>query len=98
MLIVTADHSHVFTFGGYQTRGTNIFDYTNQKSFTAKDGLRFTTLGYFNGPGAPINQKRSEPLKDELKDPNHQWQSLVPLYSETHGAEDVGKLQRWNYK
>ena len=29
---------------------------------------------------------------EELEDPNHMWQSLVPTSSETHGGEDVGKF------
>ena len=34
---------------------------------------------------------RSEPTNEELDDPDHHWQSLVPLSSESHGGEDVGK-------
>lgn len=87
LTIVTADHSHVFTFGGYQSRGTDIFNYTNAKRFIAKDGQRFTSLSYANGPGGGLRP----PTKEQLKDKDFKWPSLVPLNSETHGAEDVGR-------
>lgn len=60
LLVVTADHSHVFTMAGYPTRGNPILGKVveNQNDGTpntvpAKDatGLPFTTLGYANGPG-----------------------------------------------
>jgi len=88
-MIVTADHSHVFTIGGYQPRGNPIFGYTEDK---AKDGMRFTTLSYANGPGGKVNSTRKEPKQTELDDADHRWQSLVPTSSERHGGEDVGML------
>ncbi|XP_057299612.1 alkaline phosphatase-like isoform X1 [Hydractinia symbiolongicarpus] len=90
LTIVTADHSHVFTFGGYQSRGTDIFNYTNAKRFIAKDGQRFTSLSYANGPGGGLRP----PTNEQLKDKDFKWPSLVPLNSETHGAEDVGIYAR----
>ena len=60
LIIVTADHSHVFTIGGYPTRGNPILGKViendhqgNPKSqySLAKDGLPFTTLSYRNGRG-----------------------------------------------
>lgn len=60
LIIVTADHSHVFTLAGYPTRGNPILgkvvsnnEYGEPES-TAKlagDGMPYTTLGYQNGPG-----------------------------------------------
>ncbi len=60
LIIVTADHSHVFTIAGYPTRGNPILGKVIQNDSTgnpnsspelANDGLPYTTLGYTNGPG-----------------------------------------------
>jgi alkaline phosphatase len=55
LLIVTADHSHVFTIAGYPKRGNPILGKVIQPDETelAKDlsGLPYTTLSYANGPG-----------------------------------------------
>jgi alkaline phosphatase len=60
LIIVTADHSHVFTIAGYPTRGNDIMGLVvgndargNPANEYQKDrlGLPFTTLGYANGPG-----------------------------------------------
>jgi alkaline phosphatase len=59
LIIVTADHSHVFTIAGYPTRGNDILgkvvdnDPTGTPAGLASDalGLPYTTLGYQNGPG-----------------------------------------------
>ena len=96
LLVITADHSHVFTLGGYQSRGNDIFTYTNKKSFLAKDKMRYTTLGYFNGPGAAIGTVRKEPSPDDLRNPDYKWLSMIPIKSETHGGEDVGKMRYIN--
>ena len=60
LVIVTADHSHVFTISGYPTRGNPILGKVvgndargNPESSPkrAQDGKPYTTLGYQNGPG-----------------------------------------------
>jgi alkaline phosphatase len=60
LIIVTADHSHVFTIAGYPHRGNPILgkvrevpDRDGQPATLSKDliGLPYTTLGYANGPG-----------------------------------------------
>jgi len=60
LIVVTADHGHVFTIGGYPTRGNDILGLTienDMRGHPAKEpaldalGLPFTTLGYQNGPG-----------------------------------------------
>ncbi len=60
LIIVTADHSHVFTIAGYPTRGNPILGKvvgnnsagdSEEVAALAKDGLPYTTLGYTNGRG-----------------------------------------------
>ncbi len=55
LIIVTADHSHVFTIGGYPQRGNPILGLTQGVGAKTPDldklGLPYTTLNYANGPG-----------------------------------------------
>ncbi|HVL02328.1 MAG TPA: alkaline phosphatase [Dongiaceae bacterium] len=53
LIIVTADHSHVFTLAGYPSRGNPILGKAAIDGVELKDalGLPYTTLGYHNGPG-----------------------------------------------
>lgn len=49
LLLVTADHSHVFTFGGFPQLENSILGLDSQISDI--DHLPYTTLLYANGPG-----------------------------------------------
>jgi len=55
LIIVTADHSHVFTMAGYPKRGNPILGKVVSVGSTepslASDGMPYTTLGYTNGKG-----------------------------------------------
>ncbi len=60
LILVTADHSHVFAIAGYPTRGNPILGKVIGNDSTgapaadfSRDalGLPYTTLGYTNGPG-----------------------------------------------
>ena len=104
LVLVTADHSHVFTLGGYATRGNPILGYVHRNDSSgeplsepdlAADEQPYTTLSYANGPGAvrELPRPRPETGIDALA------QSLVPTVwrdsdgtmtlDETHGGEDV---------
>lgn len=94
LILVTADHSHVFTLAGYPPRGNPILGPARQAgSFSsvprlAADGKPYTTLGYQNGPGAVIGV-RANPAETNTEALDYKQQALVPLSSETHGGEDV---------
>lgn len=100
LILVTADHSHVFTIAGYPVRGNDILGLVvpppgggdgdhagalkDGDPTPALDGKPYSTLGYANGPGA-VKGERPVP-QTGLK---AQQQSLVPTGAETHGGEDV---------
>lgn len=118
LIIVTADHSHVFTIAGYPTRGNPILGKVvgNDKHgqaestpFLAADQLPYTTLGYTNGNGFRNYGSNTDAEKTYAEKPNagrkdisavhttvpgYHQEALVPLDSETHGAEDVGIYAR----
>lgn len=98
LIMVTADHSHVFTISGYPGRGNDILGLVvppegggddDQASgeggpTLASDGKPYTTLGYANGPGA-VSGERPVPETGVYAT----QQALIPVGSETHGGEDV---------
>jgi alkaline phosphatase len=67
LIIVTADHSHTLTIGGYPSRGNPILG----KVDGAKDqlGLPYTTLSYANGPGWTGARSRRELSSEERGEP-----------------------------
>ena len=104
LVLVTADHSHVFTMGGYATRGNPILGLVVENDKTGNpqpepaldaNGVPYTTVSYANGPGAVKETQRPTPETgiDVI------YQSLVPVmhidiegvpdYGETHSGEDV---------
>ncbi|XP_066477672.1 alkaline phosphatase-like [Tiliqua scincoides] len=88
LTVVTADHSHVFSFGGNTPRGNNILGLAPQN---ALDKQPYTSILYGNGPGYAIleNGSRADIRAVDLQDKNYKQQAAVPLSSETHGGEDV---------
>jgi len=97
LIIVTADHSHVFAMAGCPTRGNPIRGLVVTNDDTglpatapskAKDGKPYTTLGYLNGPGAVSGERTDLSAVDTSAD-NFLQQALVPMDSESHGGEDV---------
>ncbi|NTV70848.1 MAG: alkaline phosphatase [Azonexaceae bacterium] len=97
LIIVTADHSHVFTIAGYPHRGNDILglskevpaiDGTATSPTKAGDGLPYTTLGYQNGPGA-VSGARADLTSVDTAALGYLQQAVVPMGSETHAGEDV---------
>lgn len=62
LIVVTGDHSHVFTLAGYPSRGNPILGKAAVDGVELTDslGLPYTTLGYANGPGFTGNGTRRE--------------------------------------
>ena len=63
LVVVTADHSHVFTMAGYPKRNNPILGLVRETDGTlalADDGKPYTTLGYQNGPGAIVPPAEEE--------------------------------------
>lgn len=98
LIIVTADHSHVFTMAGYPARGNPILGLSRSVDRETggpaaeysldEDGKPYTTLGYQNGPN--IRETDSDVLTDNMvQDPDYMQQTAVHLGSETHAGEDV---------
>ncbi len=97
LIIVTADHSHVFTMAGYPIRGNNILGLVREvgrgglleeKAADDKDKKPFTTLGYANGKGY-IGGIRPLLTQESVLNPDYKQEATIPLLSETHGGEDV---------
>lgn len=86
LIIVTADHSHVFSIAGYPDRNNPILGVAGQ----GDDKKPYTTLGYLNGPGAKLDEPRADLTNVDTADPDFLQQALVPLgESETHAGDDV---------
>ncbi len=97
LILVTADHSHVFTISGYPRRGNDILGLVVPPSdggsevaeaTLAKDGQPYTTLGYWNGPGA-LATDTGEGRPAPQTGVNARQQAAIPTSSETHAGEDV---------
>ena len=115
LMIVTADHSHTLTMGGYPVRGNPILDFVlvadkqgkpQNDYMLSAHGKPFTTLSYANGFGHcdEYDNNPTEGFKpcakgletdfvvdgeDSPTHANFQQHAGVPLFMETHGADDV---------
>ncbi|BFZ23924.1 hypothetical protein BsWGS_26963 [Bradybaena similaris] len=89
LIVVTADHSHVLGIAGYANRGTPILGLSTYGPGLSEgtDGKPYTTLVYGNGPG--YRSRRENLTGVDTTNKKYRFQTAVPLYSETHGGEDV---------
>ncbi|KAL3862364.1 hypothetical protein ACJMK2_008335 [Sinanodonta woodiana] len=95
LMVVTADHSHVFNIAGYPYRGNNILGIVDPMPIDRRpeDGLPYTTLIYGNGPNYNYNN-RTNLTGVDTTNKEFVFPSAVPFDSETHGAEDVAIYAR----
>ena len=96
-VLVTADHSHVFTIAGYPVRGnpilgkviTNDAKGTPEKGYALDaKGLPYTTLSYANGPGYREGG-RPDLTAVDTEHVDYLQEATVPMTAETHAGEDV---------
>lgn len=97
LIIVTADHSHTMTIGGYPHRGNSLTGLVREVPGTDGDpvvdaldrnGLPYATLSYANGPGHRSGGRPDLRLIDTSA-LDFLQEATVPLSSETHAGEDV---------
>jgi alkaline phosphatase len=100
LIIVTADHSHVFTIAGYPKRGNPILGKTVEpdKAELARDqlGLPYTTLSYANGPGytgESRDARRQETIPSGAKSFPHQPDQFSGI---TTGRPDLTTVDTTN--
>ena len=93
LLVVSSDHSHLFTIAGDPPRGNPILGLSG--TVNNDDRLPYTTLGYINGPGyrqAVYDGQqcnRVDVEADNTESISYQQVSQVPRGSSTHAGEDV---------
>ncbi|CAG0922888.1 unnamed protein product [Notodromas monacha] len=87
LIIVTADHSHTMSFGGWPQRGTPLHGMGGDDD----DGIAYLKMAYANGPRPYLynETQRPDPQGEAVEKPDYQPLVPVNLYSETHGADDV---------
>lgn len=96
LIIVTADHGHALTFGGYGERGNPIAGLAvrpgagsrEQRLMRDEGGRPMTVLGYSNGPGYRGGERPDFDVVDP-EEPDFLQESAVGLWSGTHSGEDV---------
>ncbi|EAT45423.1 AAEL003317-PA [Aedes aegypti] len=90
LIVVSSDHSHSVSYGGYANRGGDIFGVAGM----GNDQLPYMTVSYANGLGyydhvdAEKGTRRNISHLDTTKD-DFRFPATVPLKSETHAGEDV---------
>jgi alkaline phosphatase len=89
LIVVSSDHSHTMHYSGYASRAADILGLAG----TGKDKLPYMTLSYGNGLGYNAHVKdgkRVDASKLDTSPYNFLYPATLPIYSETHGGDDVG--------
>ena len=91
LLVVTADHSHVFTMGAESARGSNIlgFGTLEQKNVSDVDRMPVNILAYGNGPNYQGARNKNHFDSVNTNTTSYLSPAALPMKSETHGGEDV---------
>ncbi|ESN96160.1 hypothetical protein HELRODRAFT_67985 [Helobdella robusta] len=87
LILVTADHSHVFSFGGYGLFEESVLGYASSVE-PSLDGMPYLQMAYSNGPGYKVRRNLTGNNKDAM-DKDFVQETAVWLAYETHGGEDV---------
>ncbi|XP_035774098.1 alkaline phosphatase-like [Anopheles albimanus] len=97
LILVTADHSHTLTIGGYPVRGNDIL---STGDFSRLDRMPFFTLTYANGMSyfdhfhETGGRRNPADMVDRHHDPTFTFPAAVPYEDETHGGDDVAVFAR----
>ncbi|CAF2766022.1 unnamed protein product [Rotaria sp. Silwood2] len=91
LLVVTADHSHVFTFGAYSSRGSNILGFSSLERFNVSDvdKLPINIISYGNGPNFHASRDASYLYSLDTNSTKYLAPTALPMKAETHAGEDV---------
>ena len=99
LVIVTADHGHTLSMGGFATVDNDVLGLADHRDegpgvrAEASDGKAYTTLGYQNGASSPFAQGvaawRFDPALRNTKAKDYKQDAMVPLRKESHGGQDV---------
>uniref|UniRef100_A0A1B0G9D9 Alkaline phosphatase n=1 Tax=Glossina morsitans morsitans TaxID=37546 RepID=A0A1B0G9D9_GLOMM len=91
LIVVTADHSHAFSYGGYPQRKSDVFA---PAPVSGKDGKPYMPLNYANGPSFSKffdteSGQRVDPSLNIVGNTDDEFPSTWPMQWETHGGDDV---------
>nr|XP_039270472.1 uncharacterized protein LOC120345128 [Styela clava] len=98
LIVVTADHGHMFTAGGYAVRGNPITGLADdhEKPSKALDDVAYTSIVYGTGNdwlgnsgNRRLNRHASASFQMDFEFP-----SAIPLQSGTHSSTDVAVMAR----
>ncbi|XP_063162779.1 intestinal-type alkaline phosphatase-like [Candoia aspera] len=88
--VVTADHSHIFTFGGNTPQGSSLIGLAPKK---ATDKASYTSILYGKGPSCSLEDwHHLDASSEAFEDKDYRQQTVLPLSSETHSGEEVAIL------
>lgn len=90
LILVTADHGHTLTLGGYAKRGDPILGLAHDEvgaPLLDGQGRPYTTLAYANGPGPRDGE--TPPADAATASIDYRQAAAVPMTAESHSGEDV---------